>query len=91
MKQIVETGEYFNFKLIKHNRISAGTIFFVTISLTFFHAFFVRPPPTTPKSIGLPELLPVVGTGILVMLGKNIVSKVFPLFLVQLRIICGLR
>ena len=70
MKKIVETGEYFNRKLIKHNRISAGAIFFLTVIFIFCHAFFFRPPSTVPASIGLPDLFPVAGTGILVMLGN---------------------
>ena len=69
MKQILETGEYFNHSSITNSRICAGALLFLQVGLTVFHAFFVRPPPTLPTSIELPDLLPVAATGLLVIVG----------------------
>jgi hypothetical protein len=67
MREILETGEYFNRDLIRNNRICAGAIFFLQVVSTFFHAFFTRPAPSLPSVLELPDLLFPTATALLLL------------------------
>lgn len=91
MKDIIETGEYFNSDLIRNNRFAAGAIFYCQVVSMFFHGFFVRNQSTLPTSIELPDLLTVTGVGLLLLIGSFMLTQVSVLFSVQQRMVFGLQ
>ena len=69
MQEILETGEYFNRSLITNNRLCAGAVFYLQVSLTLFFGFFVRPLPHSSSAIELADMLPVTAVALLVIVG----------------------
>lgn len=91
MKDIIETGEYFNSDLIRNNRFAAGAIFYSQVVSMFFHGFFVRNQSTLPTSIELPDLLTATGVALLLLIGTFKFTQASVSFSVRLKIVSGLQ
>jgi hypothetical protein len=88
MRELVESEEYFNRRLIRNNRMLAGALFFFQTATILFTALAILPSPSLPATR---ELMVVTGVAVLQLLGKLQLMQVFRWSGQCLAICSGLR
>lgn len=67
MRELVESEEYFNRRLIRNNRLLAGSLFFFHTATIILTALAILPAPSQPATR---ELMVVTGVAVLQLVGK---------------------